>query len=440
MKKTSIILTLAVLFTGCIERSHLDDNQYDPSVYLTHWGLVKTDTFYDVSRSYSAPLYVYCAGYKAADATVRLEYDETLTDLYNADNGTAYRPLPSDCYTIGNDEVSTVNRKGSFNIVFDCDALKALSTEANYSDLEEYVVPFKIKSLTEGVTEKLHEEQSQVLLVPDMKKLSLVFNEAGTSELKYADVVEDAENIYLSYQVYTSVDDNKWDCDVTLHFNEATPGLPYPQLPDGSWELSNAEEKLMDGVSEINWMVVIRKSLIPDPFYSIVARVETDGSFEVLGESVSVYNYQNRKVLSKSALSVTFCDSWQSSTYAASKIIDDNKDTMWHCAFSSSHNGVTSLPYQIILKVNREIYASSFILTRRGDKYVSDLRGGSIYGSVDGSDWKLISNFDFGDSSNTKRELTVSGTEVKSSYLKLVFTTSNRNNIASLSELDVLYR
>ena len=126
MKKTSIILTLAVLFTGCIERSHLDDNQYDPSVYLTHWGLVKTDTFYDVSRSYSAPLYVYCAGYKAADATVRLEYDETLIDLYNADNGTAYRPLPSDCYTIGNDEVSTVNRKGSFNIVFDCDALKAL--------------------------------------------------------------------------------------------------------------------------------------------------------------------------------------------------------------------------------------------------------------------------------------------------------------------------
>ena len=113
---------------------------------------------------------------------------------------------------------------------------------------------------------------------------------------------------------------------------------------------------------------------------------------------------------------------------------------MWHCAFSSSHNGVTSLPYQIILKVNREIYASSFILTRRGDKFVSDLRGGSIYGSVDGSDWKLISNFDFGDSSNTKRELTVSGTEVKSSYLKLVFTTSNRNNIASLSELDVLYR
>ena len=108
MKKTSIILTLAVLFTGCIERSHLDDNQYDPSVYLTHWGLVKTDTFYDVSRSYSAPLYVYCAGYKAADATVRLEYDETLIDLYNADNGTAYRPLPSDCYTIGNDEVSTV--------------------------------------------------------------------------------------------------------------------------------------------------------------------------------------------------------------------------------------------------------------------------------------------------------------------------------------------
>jgi len=55
MKQKYIFAASAVILSAvACEPSHLEDNLYDPAVYILNHGYQKTETFYDVQSSFSA--------------------------------------------------------------------------------------------------------------------------------------------------------------------------------------------------------------------------------------------------------------------------------------------------------------------------------------------------------------------------------------------------
>jgi hypothetical protein len=145
-----IFMALAAVLTAC-EPSHLEDNLPASTVYLVDSGIQKLNVF-DEQSSLTHRINAYCGGYYVTNPEVSLELSRDALVDYNTANGTVYRMLPEECYELPAASVQMVDRKATFEVKFNVAALKALSKEADYSDLAaQYVLPLSLASRTEGV-------------------------------------------------------------------------------------------------------------------------------------------------------------------------------------------------------------------------------------------------------------------------------------------------
>lgn len=81
MKRKYILIGFAALLSAAAcEPSHLEDNLYDPSVYILNNGYQKTSTFYDVQSSFSAEVNAYCGSYYEQNPQVKLSEDAAVLE------------------------------------------------------------------------------------------------------------------------------------------------------------------------------------------------------------------------------------------------------------------------------------------------------------------------------------------------------------------------
>lgn len=83
-----------------------------------------------------------------SELTYKLEVDPQLLADYNAVNGTNYRLLPADAYTLGTDwSVPANQNKSSFKLVYHG---KGLNPDTNTYLLGDYIIPIRIASVSSG--------------------------------------------------------------------------------------------------------------------------------------------------------------------------------------------------------------------------------------------------------------------------------------------------
>lgn len=143
-------LTLAMLY-GCEDsRMH---NMVEDSVYLLKKGFVRENIA--LWKTSDMVLPVIKGGVGQSDASVRLKIDEQLLSDYNTENGTDYKMLPSDCYTLNRDILDFADGDYEKSFVFNLNLDKV--RELNKTP-DEYVLPCALEVLSAGDKVKVNTE------------------------------------------------------------------------------------------------------------------------------------------------------------------------------------------------------------------------------------------------------------------------------------------
>lgn len=440
----SLAACSALLCAVACEPNHLEDNLYDPSVYILNRGYQKTSTFYDVQSSYTAEVNAYCGSYYDKNPQVRLVEDDSVLETYNSDNNAALQILPSDCWSLEASTLTMKDKKATFKVDFSVEALKSLSTEADYSDLRNYALPLRLKSLSDDVNDPGTDELGTVVIVPDMSVMAFDLENAGVSETNLDNLDDSDGTLTFEYKVKTCVENN-WTNGVKFSFNVASESAVHQLLPEDAYSVtSSSEEGFVPGVSEIVYTVRVDKSKATEREYSIVARVESEGGFVVEGKNESVINLFNRHYYKQSGIKVRNCNS-----YVASKgpelTIDGKLNTRWESGYAASDIGVFTLPYFIEYELATPVCISDFDLYRRQDKYASDLKGGHLEVSADGENYTTVCSFNYAGVS-AYRNIHAAEAEPEAKFVKFVVTESGRKGgamkapLANLAEFNICYR
>ena len=452
MKKSIFALALLVVMTGCLEKSHLNDNLYDSSVYLIHNGLYTTETFVDAQDSYRCQIPAYCGGYYGGNPEVAMSVKESLIEDYNKSHGTQLKVLPAGCYTLDVSRRTMENKKATFNVLFNPKELINLSQEEDYSDLAGYAVPLQLESNDENIKASTREGMSYVLVQPDMQKVGFYFKEAGNHVLNYSDAKVEDGKIVMNYTVYTPVE-NQWENPVIFKLNGKTTGLEHKQLPEGSYSVEASADGFTKGVSEINYTVRIDVNKLPEIYYSVLAEVESGGNFVVMGEKVSNTTLFTSILFDQTKLSIYDCNSWQSELYDAPKMLDGDPATFWHCAYNKNMHGVYgAVDFEIIIKAENPAMFNTVSILRRPGGYASDLKSGYIMVAADNGsgapgEFTKVGEFDWPKAQypDPGPYLIPCSTSSAVSFIKIVCTDSNRfassvNRLANIAEFNAYYR
>ncbi|MDE5955839.1 MAG: DUF1735 domain-containing protein [Bacteroidales bacterium] len=164
MKK--IIGILSIFVAGVLMAVSCEDNRLDgmcdDQVYFVNGG---TERIVNVSvRDYADVAFtVYKSGIGQVAASVDVVVDEELLARLNAENGTDYKLLDENCYTIEKSHFEFAAEDVSFlsNIEFDGQAINVFQGLAK----KEHALPLSLRS-----TGKVSEKLGYLLLVPVLEK------------------------------------------------------------------------------------------------------------------------------------------------------------------------------------------------------------------------------------------------------------------------------
>ena len=134
-----ILISYLFVFVSC-EDTRLDGMVSD-KLYVVNSGLytVEVQDFGKVEYNHA----VYKSGNGSDAASVSFTIDESLIASYNAQQGTSFEMLPSDCYSIEkmDAELSNDQERATIKVVFDSKAIYELQKGE-----EKYVLPLKMNS------------------------------------------------------------------------------------------------------------------------------------------------------------------------------------------------------------------------------------------------------------------------------------------------------
>ena len=167
-KYISLSIMVLAMLVAC-ESSHLEDNLFDSSVSFSRSG-INSVLFYDVEGTFNYSFYAVNAGYYAGETNVAIAKDNEILDNYNEAFQTSYKELPADCYTIleTKGQITEDGRTCKFDIQFDCDKLRELAEEEDYSDLENYIIPLLLT--TDGRL-AVSDKSNTMFIQPDMRRI-----------------------------------------------------------------------------------------------------------------------------------------------------------------------------------------------------------------------------------------------------------------------------
>ncbi len=434
-----MILLCMGLFS-CEER-HIDDN-ISSAVYIVKNGL-QEEVIYDVEGTHEYSVYAYRSGLEGS-AEVTLAIDETALNVYNVEHGTSYRILPESCYTVDALSKSITETKVPFVFTFDCDKMVALSSTADYSDVQDYVLPLTLSSETDDTPEADDKALRTVIIRPALNPMSyrlIVPGQGGVT----------VDNEYFNFQLrLETVVENNYNSDYDLKLN----------LDDlfgaEGYILTSSAEKFTPGVSEITFDVKILKSVVENLHqFSYVIKAEIakiEDGFSVAGDTVSEWSFEpyhlypfydraNMVRLPKEEWTTKVTNSYpygNDNSYPYN-VLDGDFNSFWEPAWSAASMGSwtsasTTLPYWLIFDFSEEVEFVGYRFYQRNGKN-NQLKNGSVEYSNDRENWVKAGEFEFANGSNGPHYFVHA--PAKGKYMRLWLTSSYSGNTVSISEMDI---
>jgi hypothetical protein len=479
MKIKYIALLLAGMFlsTSC-EKDRRNADLYDSAVYFVNnatAGVCETTDMYDVQSKVEHPVYVYLSGYFGGNTTVSMSLAEDFIATYNESENTNLELLPSNCYEITKSSASTENRKARMYVTFDIDALKALSQEDDFSDLENYVVPLALKPTGDIGLSTKDEFLSYELIHPVLKKASMSFSiseDTEVSGLSYTmtmkslfdnqfDLAWDIEFESDSFEALNSTEST--DLGNSLSAKYALKGLPISYIENTD------VNTLAAGENSVQYKVVMPEDAPYGNYYFNVKvkNCTLDGQSIPLESgdvnakvkftyfptvdtpsdaNIGLSNYFNAIPQSSMVFAAeTYHDS------SLSQAMDGDISTIWENRWNGTGAGVYTIPFMAVLDMGDEYTISALEIWRRSGSAITDLRMFEVYAAesveynFDGNPFTYsgltyLGKVDFGDKTNTERMKFTALDKYATRYLLFKFCESNRGGTCiSIAELGAWY-
>lgn len=433
------ISSLFISMTACEDyRSH---NMVDDTVYLLKPDYNEINIFEWGNFDYD--LYVIKSGVGQQSAELELVADLGILETYNTEQGTSYKALPEDCYTLKSSKLFIAEEESSkaFEFVFNTKKILELQGEGNI----EYVLPCRINSLNGIVSES---KRMYTLIAPEVKKPYIEFANSSVLNVATIDPTSSNEEKFLA-NIQTNYN-NKWDLTYVLGI-DPTALIPYNEdrvsknmkpvelLPAEAYTLVKDTWKIPAKANEKDFEYVLHKDKLrgSDGIYKF-----GEYAIPVRIESVSMHGINPDKatlILPVSFQPVTFDRAtWEVIDWSSVReddgggvntVLDGNLDTYWHSMWEPN----ASLPHYLVIDMKKECEVMAIELIRR--KNNSNTKYVTFELSSDGKTYEQVCDMDFGDADNFVSSMEKSITPKKARYIKCIVHESNNPPHASIAEI-----
>lgn len=492
-------MALAVLFS-CVP-DHRNDNLPESAVYfvdnVANNG-VQSAVVYDIQTEVDVPVYVYCSGFNGGVPTVSTSVAFDYIEEYNEANGTSYKALPENCYTLDRSKDVVENRKASFNIKFNVPAIMELAAEV---DLGEYVVALELESDMDIASYK-EKNFGYYIVSPDLKAAI-----AKVSSVSYDHAAKQATVLVeLPF-------DNAWDFSFEFDYNvTGTYGLdrergnsiaakyvcsPMPEDLAAQVVVEGGDLAMAPGTNSREYTLTLPAEYEFGPYKKgethnfavslknaklIVDGTEKDVPIEgaaFLGaypadNPIALYktptNYESkgfnaeqnalfRTTLTEYGLDWYVYDVMKTFVWDPQGSQDTYLDRFyngngygWKGAWSAGFGPRNQIPLYIHVDMNEPRDLSGIVYWRRGDGNVGDTKRVEIYALDEctytwkGSDLSYapdaityLGTIDFGPREDAVTTASIAFDSIKAQHLMLMITESTRSNASDCAELEIWY-
>lgn len=431
MKINKIIAGVLLLgsLIACEDKREDYMDPYATTLYITNSG--ESDiTLYRTGESTLYRLGIYKAGaFNDTKASAEVNVmDAANLQLYNAENGTSYKMLPQNCYSVSGSKVNFGSGQNNqyIDVTFETETIAQLTDLAT----SEYVLPMV---LTSSAT--INPDKSVAMLKPEIVKAMISLGNGTVEDLT---VASGGETIFSTDEILVSADfPNKWDISLTISntddlvtaYNESN-GTDYLALPSGAYTLDPASPVLKSGVQNLSLKYNIDKSKLKiGSKYLLPVQLAAVSKFEINPDRAIQYiviEYVDPIIAQSNWTVSDYRDYENGDGDGPDALIDDNIDTYWHAQWSTG----SQLPSWITIKLvdlAKTATISQIELYARQNN-ASGPKTVEILTSMDGVTFELFGTLDF--KSVITAQKVVGAQPVQARYVKMNITEKNNDSVA----------
>lgn len=424
------LIGIMLMVVGCEDNRMAD--MVDDKIYLLDAGISTMNVIKWPDTPFE--LIAIKSGIGKQSGMVRLVADQNVLDDYNEDNGTNFRMIPDEYFTIVESEktVASSDYRISFEIDIDVEKIEELE---NSSD-EKFVLSFRL-SVISGELQAGNDEEMVVIMEPNFVDPYISFSRSGLLSGNTVIDFDSPDEIVLFSGVELNFT-NKWDIDFGLT-SDASLVEQYNQQHGTSYKLLDSDGYRIDEES-----LTIRDFEIEHAYKIVVDKKSFEGSdgnykfgdYLIPLKLTSVsrgnihpeYNYQMIPVsfranqLDRSNWEIVewnscICDEpqYDGLERVPENILDGDNDSFW----GSTWDEPVPMPYYIIMdmKFDQAIYQIDLIKPET-DSWRGNLKSGHFEISDDGETWRKFAEWEMNDDRTRKHTFMVS--PVKGRYVKWV--------------------
>ncbi len=461
MKTKQYLSILAVCAMGLLSCQD-DHNNFmvDDTIGLLKSGLVEVEVFDGVDD----PLHVYAikAGKGFQNAEVTLAVDNSVLEAYNEAEGTTYKELPANCYsiTINTLQFTKEDYRKAFEINWNRDALKA-ALKAALEENSNLVIPVRMSVAKTGV--QVDENRLTALLSPVVEVPTIGLDTYGfTTGLTPTRRSAEEEDVYMTVSsnfIAQHDIDVKFKVDPTLidEYNEAN-GTNFKPLPEGALRFETEGWTLKKYLNSMRMkFTFVREALIPTEgsslfgSYMIPIRIvsATSGDTEYTlreGEDFLLYTVNvvaseidksNWKIVSTSD-NANIANDPDSKTARGSfppeNMIDGTTSKIWKSVWSVD----PGLPIEIVIDLGqeRDLYKLGINNVTGGSRRENNCKKGTYSASLDGENFTEIGEFSFASINVAQSQTEVGPCHARYIKLTITETIKTENHHVQLAEFN----
>lgn len=441
MKFTSNIFLIALSvfslwIVSCDE--YRDANELDDQLYLQKTGLTEMKVFNWGTFTYELP--VIKSGKGNHSATVKLLVDESVLTAYNEANGTDYRMMPENCYSLREGSLSFTedDYRKYFLIDFDPQTLTGLE-----ADGIQYVLACSMTTDNAGI-QLAGEDKANILIKPSVHQPYIGFETPNIyrtgSEFSIKTDDDDLLVIYPKVQVNYY---NEWDISYEVEVNSAAldaynqnqgaGARTYKLLPEDAYSIDHSTCVLKKNRDYEYLQITLQEKAfkIDDDnyafgYYALPLKISSVSKHGIdPNANVTIYPISIQPpVMDKGNWIIENCNSVitdevenASSMDIPATLLDNNNNTFW----STRAIEPIEFPYYVTINLQEscKLYRLGFQLPQNAQ--LGNIKSGYFEVSGDGEQWVKV--VDWNRRSNSEdRSLELDFSMQHANYIRFVIT------------------
>lgn len=450
MKKIYHALAVALLLCAASCENNRNDNLTEPFAYFVNSGLQEA-RYYDLDHEPSFRANIYRSGYFDVSADISVAVSDSAIEAYNAANGTSYRPLPEECYTLDRTSVSLSKseRCAAIAVDFDYDGIQSLGVDHDF-----------VLALSLSANIAVNGEKASMLIRPTLIKSEIFFCENHVEELK---LEEQSPKVWTREFTVSLPFENPSDCDVVFDTTQsvlddynAANGTKYRIAPSEAFSLEG-DFRLPAGVSSVGVTLKVDPAKIPDNrnFAIPVLLAGNSCGYAVNPDNRLYIMYIKQDMLSspldRTAWTLDYANSWHENINNLYKMIDGSGTTCWEAAYNKSKTDCDEVlgdkaafhcPFEFIWDFGEVHPLVGVALMRRYNN--ADLIAGYFEVSEDKQSWHKVASFDYiadlADDNKNQGPFRYDFEEEPARYMRVVITdSSNKSDTRDTASIAEIY-